>query len=100
MERYHYLYEIPVTRLGINFSTLESSIIVVICYVTVASKPVTKSRSPHHLPYNTSLDNMVSHSDSGQDHEFHCGKFTTEMIRLLAEIHCIYAEVSDIYDYK
>jgi hypothetical protein len=51
---------------------------------------LTKSRSP----YSTSLDSMISHSDSREDHEV-CGKFTTEMIRLLAEVHCIFAQVSN-----
>lgn len=73
---------------------------MVICsvmFVTAASKPVTKSRSPPHQPYNTSLDNMISHSDGGENHKV-CGKFTTEMIRLLAEVHCIFAQVSDMLD--
>lgn len=88
-----------ITRLGI-LALWTSSISMVICCITAASKPVAKSRSSHLLPYNTSLDNMISHSDSGQDHEFQCDKFTTEMLRLLAEVHCIFAEVSDMYDCK
>lgn len=73
------------------------NISVVVCSVMVlaASKPLTVSRSPHHRPPNTSLGNMISRSDIiGEDHEV-CGKFTTEMIRLLVEVHCIFAQVSD-----
>lgn len=71
---------------------------MVICsvmFTAAGSKPVPKSRSPHHQLYNTSFDNMISHSDIGEDHIEACGKFTTEMIGLLAEVHCIFAQVSD-----